>query len=89
MIAPQETDIGRRVVHQPQRSAPEYGVISAITPRRVFVRFGSQLHSRAVSAADLEFHEPSRARQSRLQRRSVTESSPPLAPPSDGDHSRF
>ena len=89
MIAPQETDIGRRVVHQPQRGAPEYGIISAITPRRIFVRFGDKLYGRAVSAADLEFHEPSRVRPSRLQRGPVMEDAPPLAPCSDGNHSRF
>jgi len=42
MITPQQTDLGRRVVYRPPGAGSRYGVISAIYPHRVFVRFDHQ-----------------------------------------------
>jgi hypothetical protein len=55
MITPQQSDLGRRVVYRPTGAGSRYGVISAIYPRRLFVRFDHQHHSRAVNEAYLEF----------------------------------
>ena len=55
MITPKQTDLGRRVVYRPPGAGSRYGVISAIYPRRVFVRFDHQHFSRAVNPAYLEF----------------------------------
>ena len=55
MIFPQQTDRGRRVVYRPPEAGHRYGIITAIYPRRVFVRFDHQDYSRAVNAAYLEF----------------------------------
>jgi hypothetical protein len=57
MITPQQTDLGRRVIYRPPGAGSRYGVISAIYPRRVFVRFDHQHYSRAVNPAYLEFAE--------------------------------
>jgi hypothetical protein len=60
MKAPQQTDIGRRVIYRPSEATAKYGVITAIkTFPKVFVRFEGQHYSREVNAADLEFFEPS------------------------------
>ena len=55
MIIPQQSDLGRRVVYRPPGAGSRYGVISAIYPRRVFVRFDHQHYSRAVNPDHLEF----------------------------------
>ena len=55
MIFPEQTDLGRRVVYRPPEAGRRYGVITAIYPRRVFVRFDHQHYSRAVNPAHLEF----------------------------------
>ena len=55
MIIPQRSDLGRRVVYRPPGAGSRYGIISAIYPRRVFVRFDHQHYSRAVDLAYLAF----------------------------------
>jgi hypothetical protein len=55
MIIPQQSDLGRRVVYRPPGAGSRYGVISAIYPRRVFVRVDHQHYSRAVNPVHLEF----------------------------------
>jgi hypothetical protein len=55
MIFPQQTDLGRRVIYRPPEAGHRYGIITAIYPRRVFVRFDHQHFSRAVNPAYLEF----------------------------------
>jgi hypothetical protein len=55
VITPQQSDLGRRVVYQPPGVGRRYGVISAIYPRRVFIRFDHQHHNRAVDPAYLTF----------------------------------
>ena len=49
MIFPQQTDLGRRVIYRPPEAGHRYGIITAIYPRRVFVRFDHQHFSRAVN----------------------------------------
>ena len=51
MIFPQQTDLGRRVIYRPPEAGHRYGIITAIYPRRVFVRFDHQHFSRAVNPA--------------------------------------
>ena len=55
MIIPQQTDLGRRVVYRPPGAGRRYGVISAIYPRRLFIRFDHQHYSREVNPAYLAF----------------------------------
>ena len=55
MIIPQQTDLGRRVVYRPPGAGRRYGVISAIYPRRVFIRFDHHHYSRSVDPAYLAF----------------------------------
>ena len=55
MIFPQQTDLGRRVIYRPPEAGHRYGIITAIYPRRVFVRFDHQHFSRAVNPAYLTF----------------------------------
>jgi len=55
MIFPQQTDLGRRVVYRPPEAGHRYGIITAIYPRRLFVRFDHQHYSRAVNPAYLAF----------------------------------
>ena len=55
MIPPQQTDLGRRVIYRPPEAGHRYGIIAAIYPRCVFVRFDHQHFSRPVNAAYLEF----------------------------------
>jgi hypothetical protein len=45
------------VVYQPPGAGRRYGVISAIYPRRVFIRLDGQNYSRAVDPANLRFAE--------------------------------
>jgi len=55
MIFPQQNDLGRRVIYRPPEAGHRYGIITAIYPRRVFVRFDDQHYSRAVNPAYLAF----------------------------------
>ena len=55
MIFPQQNDLGCRVIYRPPEAGHRYGIITAIYPRRVFVRFDDQHYSRAVNPAYLAF----------------------------------
>ena len=47
-------DVGRRVMYWPEHlEQPEFGVITAVGSRYVFVRFGEELHSKACEPRDL------------------------------------
>ena len=50
------------LVYRPPEAGHRYGIITAIYPRRVFVRFDHQHYSRPVNAAYLAFaHRPAEA----------------------------
>ena len=55
MNFPRQSDLGRRVIYRPPGAGRRYGVISAIYPRRVFIRFDHHHYSRAVDPAYLTF----------------------------------
>lgn len=47
--------IGQLVVYRPHWNyPPEQGVVTSVTPHYVFVRYGSDLHSKATHASQLE-----------------------------------
>jgi hypothetical protein len=65
MINPTDADIGRRVVYVGNRypgGKLERGVITGVNPRAVFVRYDSEVHSKATSREDLEWDDPIRPR---------------------------
>jgi hypothetical protein len=57
MIEPTVKDIGRAVrytrVHNP--SEPDEGIITSLSNHYVFVRYGSDVHSKATRRDDLEW----------------------------------
>jgi len=61
MIDPQVEDVGRYVVYVGNRypgGALERGVITSIGEHYVFVRYGSDVHSKATLRDDLDWSEP-------------------------------
>jgi hypothetical protein len=61
MIEPTEHDIGRAVVYTGNRfpgGKLEEGVITSFHDHAVFVRYGTDLHSKATSRADLDWVRP-------------------------------
>lgn len=48
--------IGRRVIYRPgyAEAPPEYGVITSVNTKYVFVRYGSAVQSAATDPTDLE-----------------------------------
>ena len=58
MIEPTEADIGRLVIYKKDWMEPdehEQGVITSISECFIFVRYGSDTHSKATYRKDLEF----------------------------------
>lgn len=59
MIRPTQADIGRRVVYRDWSGRPEEGVITSIPlthdPPAVFVRYGSDQHSKLTYSRHLEW----------------------------------
>jgi len=56
MIEPDERDIGRKVIYQREWMKPddiEYGVITSFNDKYVFVKYGSDTHSKATRREDL------------------------------------
>jgi len=63
MINPDERDIGRKVIYTGNRYSGgqiEEGVITSYNAAAVFVRYGSDQHSKATSREDLEWMRPYR-----------------------------
>lgn len=61
MIEPTYDDIGRSVIYTGNRypgGKPEEGVITSFNGYTVFVRYGSDKHSKGTSASDLEWVNP-------------------------------
>ena len=56
MILPSESALGRLVTYNGgSDEPPTTGVITRVSPRRVFVRLGSQPYSMAMDPAELDF----------------------------------
>ena len=56
MILPSESALGRLVIYKGgSDDPPTTGVITRVSPRRVFVRLGSRPYSMAVDPAELDF----------------------------------
>jgi hypothetical protein len=56
MIEPSDTDIGRKVVYRDQSGhVVEEGVITSFNDTCVFVRYGSDVHSKGTRREDLEW----------------------------------
>jgi hypothetical protein len=56
MIEPTEKDIGRAVLYGPRHGQPlEEGVITSFNNVYVFVRYGSDKHSKATLRGDLRW----------------------------------
>ncbi len=59
MINPKEEDIGRTVIykssHWASNNPPETGIITSFNEYVVFVRYGSDKHSKATLKADLSY----------------------------------
>lgn len=57
MIDPTEKDVGRSVVYRDKAhpSEPDEGVITQFNDYGVFVRYGSDKHSKLTSRVDLEW----------------------------------
>lgn len=53
MIEPTEKDIGRKVVYYGCKA--EEGVITSFNDSYIFVRYGSDIHSKATNREDLEY----------------------------------
>lgn len=51
--------IGRRVIYKPYKNCSskntEYGIITSVNSRFVFVRYGSDINSKATNPVDIEF----------------------------------
>jgi len=60
MIDPTVKDVGRKVVYQARHpnAEREEGVITSFNDHSVFVRYGSDVHSKATSREDLEWVAP-------------------------------
>lgn len=61
MIDPTDADVGRAVVYTGNRypgGVPEEGVITSFNAHAVFVRYGSDKHSKGTNRADLEWAFP-------------------------------
>ncbi len=59
MIDPTKDDVGRKVVYTGNYNGPlEEGVITSFNDHCVFVRYGSQVTSRASSRVDLRWIAP-------------------------------
>jgi hypothetical protein len=57
MIEPTEQDIGRLVLYRNRAhpSEPDEGVITSFNEHCVFVRYGSDVHSKGTARKDLEW----------------------------------
>lgn len=53
MINPKESDIKRRVIYNKGQGNQEEGVITSFNDSGVFVRYGSELHSKHTRREDL------------------------------------
>ena len=54
MLDPQQSDIGRKVLYRARDGAIEEGVIVAYNSEYVFVRYGSDIGSKATRREDVE-----------------------------------
>lgn len=64
MIEPTQADVGRKVIYTGNRypgGQPEEGVITSFNAHTVFVRYGSDAHSKGTNREDLEWLWPRRA----------------------------
>lgn len=63
MIEPTKADIGRAVIYRAHGTSDpafvEWGVITTFTKDFVFVRYGSDRHSKGTRREDLEWQPPS------------------------------